>query len=85
MLDMNPQSLINVSRKRLCQKADPVTRRIWEAVREAIAVHKDPYIAAIAQVMVPDCEYRGRCNELRPCGKQILPQNKETRNGTERD
>ena len=66
---LNPQSLINISRKRLCNKADPITRRLWHTVRNIISHHKDPYVAAIADVMMPDCEYRGRCHEVVSCGK----------------
>ena len=66
---LNPQSLINISRKRLCNKADPVTMNLWYLVREVISRHRDPYIAAIADVMMPDCEYRGGCREIVPCGK----------------
>ena len=58
---VNAQSLINVSKKRLCHKASPETRKAWEDVREQI--HKiDP---AMAAVMVPECIYRGFC----PYGK----------------
>lgn len=85
MPDVNPQSLINISRKRLCRKADPVTRLAWEMVKTAIAEHENPYVAAIAEAMVPDCEYRGECYELKSCG-WFLPQNqeKEIESGTSR-
>ena len=57
----NAQSLINVSKKRLCGKASPETRHAWELVKEEI--HKiDP---EMAEVMVPECVYRGFC----PYGK----------------
>jgi len=66
---LNPQALINISRKRLCNKADPATKRLWQYVRDVISRHSNPYVAAIASVMVPDCEYRGSCHEVVPCGK----------------
>jgi len=66
---LNPQSLINISRKRLCNKADPVTRRLWQYVRDVISRHSNPYVAAIASVMVPDCKYRGECHEIVSCGE----------------
>lgn len=66
---VNPQSLINISRRRLCTHADEVTRQIWGEVKKAIAAHDDPYVAAIAKVMMPDCDYRsGICHELKSCG-----------------
>jgi hypothetical protein len=59
---VNAQSLINVSRKRLCHKASPETRHAWELVREKIH-EQDP---AMSAVMVPECIYRGFC----PYGKE---------------
>ena len=67
---LNPQALINISRKRLCNKVNPVLGRLWPSVREVIRRHRDPYVAAIADVMMPDCEYRGRCHEIVPCGEK---------------
>lgn len=61
----NAQALISISRKRLCRKASPETREVWEAVRVAIR-GIDP---AMAAVMVPECSYRGLCPEMRPCFK----------------
>lgn len=54
---VNAQSLINISKKRLCRKASPETRKAWEDVRERIREF-DP---AMATVMVPECVYRGFC------------------------
>jgi len=65
---LNPQALISMSRRRLCNKADPKTRQWWQNVRNAISRHDNPYVAAIAAVMLPDCEYRGGCHEIAPCG-----------------
>lgn len=67
---LNPQVLINISRRRLCNKADPVTQAVWWRVREAVEEHDDPYVAAIAEVMVPNCVYRGSCFEIKSCGKR---------------
>jgi hypothetical protein len=58
---VNAQSLINISRKRLCGKASLETRHAWEKVRKEMKV-KDK---AMADVMVPECVYRGFC----PYGK----------------
>ena len=62
----NAQALIQISRKRLCRQAHEKTREVWELVREAIA-DEDP---DLAHHMVPECEYRGECPELRPCGRR---------------
>ena len=64
MMSCNAQSLINISRKRLCGCASTETREAWKQVREAIR-KIDP---VMADKMVPDCAYRGFCPELSCCG-----------------
>ena len=61
---MNAQTLINVSRKRLCSCASKETREAWKAVKNEIA-KTEPNMAA---VMVPNCIYRGFCPERESCG-----------------
>ena len=61
---VNAQTLINISRKRLCSCASKETREAWHAVKAAIA-EIDPVMAAF---MVPNCIYRGFCPEKDPCG-----------------
>lgn len=61
---VNAQSLINISRKRLCRCASKETREAWEAVKEEMK-NIDPEMAS---VMVPNCIYRGFCPELNSCG-----------------
>ena len=69
ILDVNPQTLINMSLVRLCHKADTVTHEIWRKTRRAISKHENPYISRIANVMMSRCLYRGGvCHELKPCG-----------------
>jgi len=61
---VNAQTLINVSRKRLCNCASKETREAWGLVKERI--HEiDP---EMADVMVPNCIYRGFCPEVKSCG-----------------
>lgn len=60
---INAQALINISRKRLCNKAWPETREVWFMVRDAMNLG-DPDMAA---AMVPDCCYRGECCEMQSC------------------
>ena len=49
-LDMNIQSLINISRKRLCNQADIITKQVWLEVVKAIA----EYDQDIAWACVPE-------------------------------
>ena len=64
---VNAQTLINISRKRLCTCASPETRYAWQIVKDAIA-EIDPEMAA---VMVRQCVYRGRCPERTRCGYDL--------------
>lgn len=63
MMFINAQELINMARKRLCNKASPETIRAMLAIKNGVDL-ADP---ALAKAMVKDCDYRGDCYELRPC------------------
>ncbi len=52
---LNAMALINISRQRICYRAWHETRECWLAVRDAIALVDPP----LAQLMVPNCVYRG--------------------------
>ena len=61
---INAQALINISRKRLCHKADKKTVEIWEqVVRELRLVD---YV--VSDYCVKECIYRKGCPEIKPCG-----------------
>lgn len=66
----NAQAIIAISRKRLCSQAAPETRATWKAVVDAIR----EYEPELASVCVRECEYRGFCPELKPCGYADKPQ-----------
>ena len=56
---MNAQTLINVSRRRLCNTASKETVEAWKAVKNEVE-KQDPIVA---RFMVPNCVYRGFCPE----------------------
>jgi hypothetical protein len=57
--EANLQALINISRKRLCQKASTETQLAWlEVVNEVSKKDK-----TLASILVPECIYRGFCPE----------------------
>lgn len=62
--DINPQAIINISRKRLCAMAMPETRQAWQAFLDVIKT-EEPEIFSVG---VPDCIYRGYCYEYNTCG-----------------
>lgn len=63
-MSINAQALINISRKRLCNCAEENTRKVWQAVKNAILAI-DP---AVGKCMVRECVYRGFCPEIKCCG-----------------
>ena len=61
---VNAQEIINISRVRLCNKAEKVTQMLWiEVLRELSKI--EPFLA---NACVPNCIYRGFCTEIKPCG-----------------
>lgn len=67
-LSVNAQALIYMSRKRLCSKASPATRKIWNEVKDEMK-NIDPIVA---ERMLPECAYRhGFCPEMKPCGTPV--------------
>lgn len=61
---VNAQTLINISRKRLCACASKETREAWQMVKDEIAKQDK----VMADKMVPNCVYSGFCRELNCCG-----------------
>ena len=62
---VNAQTLINISRRRLCNKASTETIEAWKLVVQTLKENVDPIIA---DFLVPNCIYRGFCPEANSCG-----------------
>jgi hypothetical protein len=60
----NAQAIINISRKRMCRKADKATIAVWYAALDEIE-KVEPELRAAC---VPECIYRGFCPERDSCG-----------------
>lgn len=60
----NAQTIINISRKRLCKQASEETQEAWKLFLEKLK-NKEPELYSIC---VPECVYRGFCPEFRSCG-----------------
>lgn len=58
-LDLNVQSLINISRKRLCNQASSETKKVWEKVIEEVS----KYDKNVAWACVKEGIYKGGCSE----------------------
>ena len=65
IMDLNAQSLINIAHRRLCSKADPLTITVMEMIVEKVK----EVSPEIAEFLVPMCEYRGGCHEIKGCGR----------------
>ena len=65
MMLCNAQSLVNMARKRLCRKASNETTAVMQAIVNAVQRAGD---FALAERMVPECEYRRGCHEIKTCG-----------------
>lgn len=61
---INADALRFISRRRLCNKADPDTRAVWSAVVDAIG-KVDPIVAEYCH---PECAWSRGCPEFQPCG-----------------
>lgn len=62
--EANCQHLIDTMRKRLCYQASPETRAYAEDLKRAIKEVQPE----LADVLVPNCVYRGGCPEINECG-----------------
>lgn len=63
-LVLNAQEIINISKLRLCNRAEKTTRIVWKMVVDEL--YKIEPNLAIA--CVPSCIYRGFCPEMKSCG-----------------
>ena len=63
-LFLNAQEIINISKVRLCNKAEETTRKIWRQVVEELRKTEPE----LANACVPQCYYRGFCPEFESCG-----------------
>ena len=63
-LFLNAQEIINISKVRLCNKAEFKTRNIWRQVVEELRKTEPE----LANACVPSCFYRGHCPEFKSCG-----------------
>lgn len=61
---VNAQAVINISRVRLCNKAEAATKNVWKAILDELAKQEPILVSAC----VPNCVYRGFCPEMKPCG-----------------
>lgn len=62
--DLNVQAIINISRRRLCNKAANETQVAWSDFLHKLK-YEEPEIVSVC---VPECVYRGYCYERRSCG-----------------
>lgn len=64
--EANQQALIDTMRKRLCHQASPETRAYACDLKQTLSEREDTKY--LADVLVPNCVYRGGCPEISQCG-----------------
>lgn len=67
-IDLNPQAIITISRKRLCYCASAETREAWKDFLKEL----EPFEPELVSVCVKECIYRGFCPEFYSCGYASL-------------
>lgn len=68
-LSVNAQEIINISRLRLCSKAEKTTRMVWrEVVKELSKIEP-----ILANACVPQCMAKNFCQEMVGCGYCASP------------
>lgn len=65
IIDCNAEEFMTVCNKRLCYKADKVTRMIVQMMCDCIAESNPEFIP----FMVPNCQWLKGCPEFEPCGR----------------
>ena len=65
-LELNAQSILNISRKRLCCLASPETRAVWQLVKDELIRMGETELAAY---MIPECVHQHGCPEMKGCGR----------------
>lgn len=63
-LVLNAQEIINISKVRLCNRAEKETREVWKQVIATLSLTEPE----LASACVPSCIYRGFCPEMKCCG-----------------
>ena len=63
--DMNAEELITIAQKRLCSKAAVETRAVVQEMRNQVCA----FCPEFEHVLVPACEFDGRCHEMASCGR----------------
>ena len=65
---INAQELMFMARRRLCMQASPETRQVMKMIVEQVLETNPEF----EDVLIPMCEYQGKCPEFTSCGKQKL-------------
>ena len=65
ILYVNAQELMNMAHRRLCGQADEKTQEIMQAICARVEWACPEFVG----LLVPMCKYRGKCPEMKPCGR----------------
>ena len=67
IMDINAEELINIANRRLCNQADPTTRKVMKSIVEEVLKTNPEFKSEL----VPQCMRYSHhfCPEYKPCGK----------------
>lgn len=70
-LILNAQALLNIMKKRLCNKADPITQLVARNIRDELAKADNLFMNLLAEYCSPSCGWQGyQCHEaFGGCGR----------------
>lgn len=78
---MNVEALMNIANKRLCKQASIETQNIVKAM----CLLAEQQVPELKGLLVPHCQYYGKCHEIYPCGikkeSEVQPQGVDLNDG----
>jgi len=72
LFDANVQALLNMSKARLCYKADDNAKSLMKKVKYALIFEGDEHDKVLGKLLMKPCQwYPGLCSEPKPCGRVV--------------
>lgn len=65
----NLRNLSDMSKKRLCSRAYHEYRKLMMEIMKELSNYSDEWKTVIGLLFKPQCEYLGRCPEIKSCGR----------------
>ena len=69
VVKMNPRTLIDMSRQRMCTRAYHEYRRLFADLSKALSNYSEEWAYIVSNYFKPKCEVAGYCTEQKCCGR----------------